>query len=162
MTAYLIFCHAEVLLLSIFSFFIFIFNIILYIKKFAFLLFLFFLNCQLLCSAALPKFLGGSGLGINAQKANLENNHYPTYWENLMREQSSLNLKQGFYDLAKHDYKSAEQTFAKATIKGPQKPYPHIFLGIALYWQGKLEEAREKKIDHCKYCTYTEICRTRI
>ena len=110
-------------------------------KVFSFLLFLVFINCQVFCSAALPKFLGGSGLGINAQKANLENNYYPTYWENLMREQSSLNLKQGFYDLAKHDYKSAEQTFAKATIKDPKKPYPHIFLGVALYWQGKLEEA---------------------
>ena len=110
-------------------------------RSFAFLVFLFFLNCPFLCSAALPKFLGGSGLGINAQRANLENNHYPTYWENLMREQSSLNLKQGFYDLAKHDYKTAEQTFAKATIKDPTKPYPHIFLGIALYWQGRLEEA---------------------
>lgn len=110
-------------------------------RSFVFLLFLFLLNCPFLCSAALPKFLGGSGLGINAQRANLENNHYPTYWENLMREQSSLNLKQGFYDLAKHDYKTAEQTFAKATIKDPTKPYPHIFLGIALYWQGRLEEA---------------------
>lgn len=110
-------------------------------RSFAFLLFLFFLNCQVLCSAALPKFLGGSGLGINAQKANLENNHYPTYWENLMREQSSLNLKQGFVSLAKHDYKTAEMTFAKATIKDPTKPYPHIFLGISLYWQGHLEEA---------------------
>ena len=109
--------------------------------RFSFLLFLFFINCALLCSAALPKFLGGSGLGINAQKANLENNYYPTYWDNLMREQSSLNLKQGFYDLARHDYKTAEQTFAKATIKDPTKPYPHIFLGISLYWQGKLDEA---------------------
>lgn len=109
-------------------------------RKFSFLLFLFLINCSI-CLAALPKFLGGSGLGINAQKANLENNHYPTYWENLMQEQSTLNLKQGFYDLAKHNYKAAEQTFAKATIKDPNKPYPHIFLGISLYWQGKLEEA---------------------
>lgn len=110
-------------------------------RKFAFLLSLILLNCSLLTSAALPKFLGGSGLGINAQKANLENNYYPTYWENLMHEQSTLNLKQGFYDLAKHNYKAAEQTFAKATIKDPSKPYPHIFLGISLYWQGRLEEA---------------------
>lgn len=110
-------------------------------KKFVFLLSLFLINCQVLCSAALPKFLGGSGLGINAQKANLENNYYPTYWDNLMKEQSTLNLKQGFYDLAKHDYKSAEQTFAKATIKDPTKPYPHIFLGVSLYWQGRLEQA---------------------
>ena len=102
---------------------------------------LFLINCQVLCSAALPKFLGGSGLGINAQKANLENNYYPTYWDNLMKEQSTLNLKQGFYDLAKHDYKSAEQTFAKATIKDPTKPYPHIFLGVSLYWQGRLEQS---------------------
>ena len=108
---------------------------------FSLLLFLILLNCQLFSTAALPKFLGGSGLGINAQKANLENNYYPTYWEKLMQEQSSLNLKQGFYDLAKHDYKSAEHTFAKATIKDPTKPYPHIFLGISLYWQGKLEES---------------------
>ncbi len=110
-------------------------------RKYVFLLSLILLNCSLLTSAALPKFLGGSGLGINAQKANLENNYYPTYWENLMKEQSSLNLKQGFYDLARHDYKTAEMTFAKATIKDPTKPYPHIFLGISLYWQGKLEAA---------------------
>lgn len=110
-------------------------------RKYVFLLSLILLNCSLLTSAALPKFLGGSGLGINAQKANLENNYYPTYWETLMKEQSSLNLKQGFYDLARHDYKTAELTFAKATIKDPTKPYPHIFLGISLYWQGKLEGA---------------------
>lgn len=109
-------------------------------RKFVFFLSLFLINCSI-CLAALPKFLGGSGLGINAQKANLENNYYPTYWETLMKEQSSLNLKQGFYDLAKHNYKAAEMTFAKATIKDPTKPYPHIFLGISLYWQGKLEEA---------------------
>lgn len=109
-------------------------------RKFAFLLFLFLINYSV-CFAALPKFLGGSGLGINAQKANLENNYYPTFWDNLMKEQSALNLKQGFYDLAKHDYKSAEQTFAKATIKDPTKPYPHIFLGVSLYWQGRLEQA---------------------
>lgn len=109
--------------------------------RFIYLLFLTFICCPLLCSAALPKFLGGSGLGINAQKANLENNYYPTYWDNLMKEQSTLNLKQGFYDLAKHDYKSAEQTFAKATIKDPTKPYPHIFLGVSLYWQGRLEQS---------------------
>ena len=110
-------------------------------RRFSYLLFLTFICSPLLCPAALPKFLGGSGLGINAQKANLENNYYPTYWENLMHEQSALNLKQGFYDLAKHNYKAAEQTFAKATIKDPSKPYPHIFLGISLYWQGRLEEA---------------------
>ncbi len=109
-------------------------------RSFTFFIFLFLINSSV-CLAALPKFLGGSGLGINAQKANLENNYYPTYWENLMREQSTLNLQQGFYDLAKHNYKAAEQTFAKATIKDPSKPYPHIFLGISLYWQGKLEEA---------------------
>jgi ATP-dependent helicase/DNAse subunit B len=30
------------------------------------------------------------------------------------------------------------------------------------YAEAKLEEAVEKKIDHCKYCSYAQICRTRI
>ncbi|MBO4706971.1 MAG: tetratricopeptide repeat protein [Elusimicrobiaceae bacterium] len=106
-------------------------------KGFNFIL-TFFLATQ--SFAALPQFLGGSGFGINATKANLDGN-YPTYWESLMKEQSKENLRQGLGDLAAARYKEASQIFAKAVVKNPDEPYTHIFLGISLYWQGQVQPA---------------------
>ncbi len=90
--------------------------------------------------AALPQFMGGSGIGIGGQKANLDGN-YPTFWDNLMKQQSYSNLAQGMAEMNALKYKEAAQTFGKAVIKNPQEPYPHIFLGIALYWQGQVDPA---------------------
>lgn len=91
-------------------------------------------------NAALPKFLGGSGLGVSGNKANLDGK-YPTFWDNLMVNQSYINMYQGVRELSVSKYKEASQSFAKAVIKNPQDPYPHIFLGIALYWQGQVDQA---------------------
>lgn len=90
--------------------------------------------------AALPKFLGGSGVGISGNKANLEEK-YPTFWETLMQKQSYTNLYQGIRELSLSKYKEAEVSFGKAVIKNPEDPYPHVFLGIALYWQGQIDQA---------------------
>ncbi len=90
--------------------------------------------------AALPQFLGGSGFGINSDHANFEGT-YPTYWDSLMKEQSKENLRQGLGDLSAAHYKEAEQIFAKAVVKNPDEPYTHIFLGISLYWQGRVQPA---------------------
>lgn len=90
--------------------------------------------------AALPQFIGGSGVGIDGQKANIDGT-YPTFWENLMKQQSYYNLAQGMSEMNALKYKEAAQTFGKAVIKNPQEPYPHIFLGIALYWQGQVDPA---------------------
>ncbi len=90
--------------------------------------------------AALPQFMGGSGVGIDGQKANIDGN-YPTFWDNLMKQQSYYNLAQGMAEMNALKYKEAAQTFGKAVIKNPQEPYPHIFLGIALYWQGQVDPA---------------------
>ena len=99
-----------------------------------------FINLTAQNFAALPRFLGGSGFGINSAQANLDGN-YPTYWDNLMKEQSKENLRQGLGDLAAARYKEASQIFAKAVIKNPEEPYTHIFLGISLYWQGQVQPA---------------------
>lgn len=90
--------------------------------------------------AALPKFMGGSGLGISGNKANLEGK-YPTFWDNLMESQAYTNMYQGLRALSMSKYKEAEQAFAKAVIKNPADTYGHTFLGIALYWQGQVEQA---------------------
>ena len=90
--------------------------------------------------ATLPKFLGGSGLGISGNKANLEGK-YPTFWDNLMESQSYTNMYQGVRALSMSKYKDAEQAFAKAVIKNPDDTYGHTFLGIALYWQGQVDQA---------------------
>ena len=107
-------------------------------KRFIFTLI--FLNLYAQNFAALPQFLGGSGFGIHAAQANLDGN-YPTYWDNLMKEQSKENLRQGLGDLAAARYKEASQIFAKAVVKNPKEPYTHIFLGISLYWQGQVQPA---------------------
>lgn len=91
-------------------------------------------------NAALPQFVGGSGVGVSGQKANLDGN-YPTFWENLMKQQSYYNLAQGITEMSNLKYKDAATTFGKAVIKNPTEPYPHIFLGIALYWQGQVDPA---------------------
>ena len=90
--------------------------------------------------AALPQFFGGSGFGINGDKASLDGK-YPTFWDNLMKQQSYENLSQGIGEMSALKYKEAADTFAKAVVKNPQDPYTHIFLGIALYWQGQVEPA---------------------
>jgi tetratricopeptide (TPR) repeat protein len=90
--------------------------------------------------AALPQFMGGSGVGVSGQKANLDGT-YPTFWDNLMKQQSYYNLAQGMSEMNALKYKEAAQTFGKAVVKNPQEPYPHIFLGIALYWQGQVDPA---------------------
>ena len=105
-----------------------------------FIFILIFLNLATLGFTALPQFLGGSGFGINGEQANLDGN-YPTYWDNLMKEQSKENLRQGLGDLAAARYKEASQIFAKAVVKNPKEPYTHIFLGISLYWQGQVQPA---------------------
>ncbi len=90
--------------------------------------------------AALPKFLGGSGVGVKGNKANLEET-YPTFWDSLMKSQSYTNMYQGIKELSLSKYDEASKSFAKAVIKNPDDPYPHIFLGISLYWQGQVDQA---------------------
>lgn len=90
--------------------------------------------------AALPKFLGGSGVGVKGNKANLEDT-YPTFWDSLMKSQSYTNMYQGIKELSLSKYAEASKSFAKAVIKNPDDPYPHIFLGISLYWQGQVDQA---------------------
>lgn len=91
-------------------------------------------------NAALPKFLGGSGVGVKGNKANLEDT-YPTFWDSLMKSQSYTNMYQGIKELSLSKYAEASKSFAKAVIKNPDDPYPHIFLGISLYWQGQVDQA---------------------
>lgn len=91
-------------------------------------------------NAALPKFLGGSGVGVKGNKANLEDT-YPTFWDSLMKNQSYTNMYQGIKELSLSKYAEAAKSFAKAVIKNPDDAYPHIFLGISLYWQGQVDQA---------------------
>ncbi len=103
-------------------------------------LILFIATNAVAANAALPKFLGGSGVGVSGNKANLKDT-YPTFWDTLMHKQSYTNLYQGIKELSLSKYKEAEVSFGKAVIKNPQDPYPHVFLGIALYWQGQIDQA---------------------
>ena len=98
------------------------------------------LFCAVPASAVLPKFMGGSGVGISGNKGNIDGK-YPTFWDNLMQQQSYTNMIQGMREMALYKYKDAEQSFAKAVIKNPQEAFPRIFLGMALYWQGRVDAA---------------------
>jgi tetratricopeptide (TPR) repeat protein len=91
-------------------------------------------------AGALPKFMGGSGIGISGNKGNIES-RYPSFWDNLMKQQSYYNMYQGVREMAAFRYKDAAQSFAKAVVKNPGEAYPHILLGMALYWQGSVDAA---------------------
>ncbi len=91
-------------------------------------------------AAALPKVLGGTGIGISGQKANLDGK-YPTFWDNLMEQQSYSDMRRGLLEMQASKYDEAAQSFAKAVVKNPNEPYPHVFLGVALYWQGRVDPA---------------------
>ncbi len=58
-----------------------------------------------------------------------------------MQQQSYSDMRRGMINMSAAKYQDAAQSFAKAVIKNPGEAYPHVFLGMALYWQGKVEQA---------------------
>lgn len=58
-----------------------------------------------------------------------------------MLEQSVSDMRRGMGEMSLARYKDAANSFAKAIIKNPQDPLPHLLYGASLYWSGQVDGA---------------------
>jgi len=58
-----------------------------------------------------------------------------------MAQQSFRNMQRGMQFMEGEQYNYALQEFGRAAAENPNSPLPHVFLGSALYWSGKVDEA---------------------
>ena len=74
-------------------------------------------------------------------KQELKTDYSQTMWDRIMLEQSFSDMRRGMGEMATAHYSAAANSFAKAIIKNPQDPLPHLLYGSALYWSGKVDFA---------------------
>lgn len=58
-----------------------------------------------------------------------------------MLDQSVSDMRRGMGEMSGARYKAAANSFAKAVIKNPQDPLPHLLYGASMYWTGKVDDA---------------------
>ena len=74
-------------------------------------------------------------------KQELKTDYSQTMWDRIMLEQSFSDMRRGMGEMSAARYPTAANSFAKAIIKNPQDPLPHLLYGSALYWSGKVDFA---------------------
>lgn len=67
-----------------------------------------------------------------------------TVWDQIMEEQSVLNLDRGYALMQEEDYAAAADEFFKAEQRDPSSPWPHLLYGSALYWLGAPDKALDE------------------
>ncbi len=67
-----------------------------------------------------------------------------TVWDQIMQEQSVLNLDRGYALMQEEDYAAAADEFFKAEQRDPSSPWPHLLYGSALYWLGAPDKALDE------------------
>lgn len=74
-------------------------------------------------------------------KQELKTDYSQTVWERIMLEQSVTDMRRGMGEMSATRYQAAANSFAKAVIKNPQDPLPHLLYGASLYWSGRVDSA---------------------
>ena len=64
-----------------------------------------------------------------------------TVWDEIMFEQSIINMRRGVYHMEGENYVEAANEFIKAISKNPYDANAHIFYGSSLYWLGDIDKA---------------------
>jgi tetratricopeptide (TPR) repeat protein len=64
-----------------------------------------------------------------------------TVWDEIMFEQSIINMRRGVYYMEGENYVDAANEFIKAISKNPYDANAHIFYGSSLYWLGDVDKA---------------------
>ena len=64
-----------------------------------------------------------------------------TVWDEIMFEQSVINMRKGAYYMESENYVGAANEFIKAISKNPNDANAHIFYGSSLYWLGDIDKA---------------------
>ena len=78
---------------------------------------------------------------FNLGRQEIKTDYSQTVWDRIMREQSWSDMRRGMGEMSASQYGAAANSFAKAIIKNPQDPLPHLLYGASLYWSGRVDEA---------------------
>lgn len=74
-------------------------------------------------------------------KPTIKTDYSQTVWDQIMQDQAKTDIRRGLAEMAKTDYKSASNSFAKSIIKNTKEPLGYLLLGASLYWEGKVDQA---------------------
>ena len=78
---------------------------------------------------------------FNLGRQEVKTDYSQTVWDRIMREQSVSDMRRGMGEMAASRHRDAANSFAKAVIKNPQDPLPHLLYGASLYWSGRVDGA---------------------
>lgn len=92
--------------------------------------------CALL--AALP---AQAGFPFSFRKQTIRTDYSQTVWDQIMQEQSALDMRRGMMEMSASRYNAAANSFAKAVVKNAKDPLGYLLFGAALYWAGKVDDA---------------------
>lgn len=74
-------------------------------------------------------------------RQELKTDYSQTVWDRIMLDQSVSDMRRGMGEMSLARYRDAANSFAKAIIKNPSDPLPHLLYGASLYWSGKVDDA---------------------
>ena len=74
-------------------------------------------------------------------RQELKTDYSQTVWDRIMLDQSVSDMRRGMGEMSLARYRDASNSFAKAIIKNPSDPLPHLLYGASLYWSGKVDDA---------------------
>lgn len=74
-------------------------------------------------------------------KQELKTDYSQTVWDRIMLDQSVSDMRRGMGEMSSARYTDASNSFAKAIIKNPSDPLPHLLYGASLYWSGRVDDA---------------------
>lgn len=78
---------------------------------------------------------------FSLRKQELKTDYSQTVWDQIMQDQSALDMRRGMGEMAQARYREASNSFAKAVIKNAKDPMAHLLFGASLYWEGKVDDA---------------------
>jgi XTP/dITP diphosphohydrolase len=67
-----------------------------------------------------------------------------TIWDRIMASQANRGLRQGSRYLDAKDYEAALREFQRAVAANPSDATARLMLGVALYWNGKVDESLQE------------------
>lgn len=97
-----------------------------------------FLGVCVLLAGAIPAW---ASFPFSFRKQELKTDYSQTVWDQIMQDQSALDMRRGMGEMAQARYREASNSFAKAVIKNAKDPMAHLLLGASLYWEGKVDQA---------------------
>lgn len=96
------------------------------------------LGVFLLAAGAVP---ARAAFPFSFRKQELKTDYSQTVWDQIMQDQSAMDMRRGMGEMAQARYREASNSFAKAVIKNAKDPTAHLLFGASLYWEGKVDDA---------------------